>query len=102
MSHRGANWFSPLAYPVGVPEDKEDEPEDVDPEEVLGEIVRIRLSDALPVSVQLEPAPTADGCGATGCTTRTNLVRGFIEEIGQRVYCAPHMEDFLRREVVVR
>lgn len=50
--------------------------------------------------VDLEPASDAAVCGAAGCRETAQLIRGVIEGIGQRVLCADHMADFLRREVL--
>lgn len=50
--------------------------------------------------VDLEPAPRAAACGATGCRETAQLVRGVIEGFGQRVLCADHMADLIRQEVL--
>jgi hypothetical protein len=49
--------------------------------------------------VRTEPAPDAGVCGAIGCQNTTRLVRGIIEGFGERVLCAEHMADLVRREV---
>jgi hypothetical protein len=62
-------------------------------------------SDFLPdlaalTGVDLEPAPDAAACGATGCRETAQLIRGVVEGFGQRVLCADHMADLIRREVL--
>mgnify|MGYP006273368013 CR=1 FL=1 len=62
-------------------------------------------SDVLPdlatiTGVDLEPAPDAAACGASGCRETAQLLRGVIQEVGQRVLCADHMADLIRREVL--
>jgi len=49
--------------------------------------------------VQIEPAPDANVCGATGCRETTQLLRGAIEGIGQRILCAEHLAGLIQREV---
>ncbi|WP_363463619.1 hypothetical protein [Halogeometricum borinquense] len=50
--------------------------------------------------VDLEPASDAAACGAAGCRETAQLIRGVIEGFGQRVLCADHMADLVRREVL--
>jgi len=50
--------------------------------------------------VDLEPASNAAACGAAGCRETGQLIRGVIEGFGQRVLCAEHMADLVRREVL--
>jgi hypothetical protein len=50
--------------------------------------------------VDLEPAPDATVCGAAGCGETALLIRGVIKGFGQRVLCADHMADLVRREVL--
>ena len=62
-------------------------------------------SDVLPdlaaiTGVDLEPAPDSAACGAAGCRETAQLLRGVIQEVGQRVLCADHMADLIRREVL--
>lgn len=54
---------------------------------------------ALP-GVDLERAPDAAACGAAGCRDTAQLIRVVIERFGQRVLCADHMADLIRREVL--
>ena len=50
--------------------------------------------------VETEPAPDADVCGFLGCRETAQLIRGVIDGFGQRVLCAEHMADLVRREVL--
>lgn len=60
---------------------------------------RVSIHPAL-AGVHTEPASDADVCGSLGCHETARLVRGVIEGFGQRVLCAEHMADLVRREVL--
>ena len=65
----------------------------------------IESSEFLPdfaalAGVDLEPASDAAACGAAGCCETAQLICGIIEGFGQRVLCAEHMADLIRREVL--
>lgn len=67
--------------------------EDAGESEILPDIAAL-------AGVDIEPAPDAAVCGATGCREKAQLLRGVIEDFGRRVLCANHMTDLVCREVL--
>jgi hypothetical protein len=50
--------------------------------------------------VEVEDAEDAAACGASGCRRTEDLVRGRVQEYGQRVLCSEHLAELIKREVL--